>query len=102
LLDWHKPLFGNKRTSLEKVLANANKAIEKSINFIDKIKSRQLGCANRAKSIPENATIRKEYISVEKRSVNKSMGLTIMLTGKTIWKDTHNIADFLYTWDQTF
>jgi hypothetical protein len=42
LLDWNKPLFGNKRTSLQEVLANANKAIEKSTKFINKIKSRQL------------------------------------------------------------
>jgi hypothetical protein len=62
-LDWDKRLFGNKCTSLQKVLANANKAIEKSTKFINKIKSRQLACANRAKSIPENATIRKEYIN---------------------------------------
>jgi hypothetical protein len=54
-------LFGHKRASLEKVLANANKAIEKSTKFINKIKSRQLTCANRAKSIPEKATIRKDY-----------------------------------------
>jgi tRNA(Ser,Leu) C12 N-acetylase TAN1 len=44
----------------KEVLANANKAIEKSTKFINKIKSRQLACANRAKSISENATIRKE------------------------------------------
>jgi hypothetical protein len=62
LLDWNKPLFGNNSTSLQKVLANANKTIEKSTKFINKIKSRQLACANRAKSIPENVTIRKEYI----------------------------------------
>ena len=54
LVDWDKPLFENKHTSLQKVLA-ANKAIEKSTKFINKIKSRQLACANRAKSIPENA-----------------------------------------------
>lgn len=59
LFDWDKSLFGHKRTSLEKVLANTNKAIEKSTTFINKIKSRQLACSNRAKSIPENATIRK-------------------------------------------
>ena len=39
-----------------------NKAIEKSTKFINQIKSRQLACANRSKSIPENATVRKEYI----------------------------------------
>jgi hypothetical protein len=31
LLDWNKPLFGNNSTSLQKVLANANKAIELNI-----------------------------------------------------------------------
>jgi hypothetical protein len=66
LLGWNKPLFGNKHTPLHKVLANANKTIEKSTNFLNKIISRQLACANRAKSIPENATIRKEYISCGK------------------------------------
>ena len=66
-LDWSKPLFGDKHTSLQKVLANANKAIEKSTKFINKIKSRQLACASRAKSIPENATIRKEYIKCGKQ-----------------------------------
>ena len=38
--DWDKPLFGNKHTSLQKLLANANKTIEKSTRFINKIKSR--------------------------------------------------------------
>jgi hypothetical protein len=64
--DWDKPLFGSKHTSLQKILTNANKTIEKSTKFINKIKSRELACANRAKSIPENATIRKEYIKCGK------------------------------------
>jgi hypothetical protein len=64
--DWSKPLFGHKRTSLQKVLGNANKTIEKSTKLINKITSKQLACANRAKSIPENATIRKEYIKCKK------------------------------------
>lgn len=66
-IDFDRSLFGHKRTSLQKVLANANKAIEKSTKFINKIKSRELACANRAKSIPENATIRKEYIKWGKK-----------------------------------
>ena len=66
LVGSHKPLFGNKRTSLQKLLANANKTTERATKFINKIKSRQLACANRAKSIPENATIRKEYIKCSK------------------------------------
>ena len=66
LVDWYKPVFGSKHTSFQKILANANKAIEKSTKFLKKIKSRQLACANRAKSIPENATIRKEYVKCGK------------------------------------
>jgi len=74
LFDWDKPLFGDRRTSLQKVLENANKAIEKSTKFINKIKSRQVACANRAKSIPENATIRKEYIKCGKQICEQKHG----------------------------
>jgi hypothetical protein len=66
LFDWNKPLFGHKSSSLQKLLAKANKTTERATKFINKIKSRQLACANRAKSIPENATIRKEYIKCGK------------------------------------
>ena len=65
---------GNRRASFQKVLANANKAIEKSTKFINKIKSRELACANRAKSIPENATIRKEYIKCGKEVCEQKHG----------------------------
>src|SRR5919197_6632813 len=37
-LDWNKPLFGNKSSSLQKVLAKANKTTERAIRFINKIK----------------------------------------------------------------
>jgi hypothetical protein len=73
-IDFYKPLFGNKHTSLQKVLANANRTIEKSAKFINKIKSRQLDCAKRAKSIPENATIRKEYIKCGKKICGQKHG----------------------------
>jgi hypothetical protein len=69
-----KPLFGNKCTSLQKVLANANKTTERATKFINKIKSRQLACVNRAKSIPENATIRKEYIKCGKEICEQKHG----------------------------
>lgn len=72
--DWSKPLFGNRVASLQKVLATANKAIEKSTKFINKIKSRDLACANRDKSIPENATIRKEYIKCGKQICQQEHG----------------------------
>jgi hypothetical protein len=65
-IDFNKPLFGNKYTSLQKLLENANKTTEKATKFLNKIKSRQLAYANRAKLIPKNATIRKEYINCGK------------------------------------
>jgi hypothetical protein len=74
LVDLDRTLFAPKRASLQKVLANANKAIEKSTKFINKIKSRQLACANRAKSIPENATIRKEYVKCGKEICEQKHG----------------------------
>ena len=66
MLDWDKPLFGNNHTSFQKILANANETTERAMKFINKIKLKQLACANRAKSIPNNATIRKEYIKCGK------------------------------------
>lgn len=74
LLDWDNPLFRHKRTSLERVLVNTNKVIEKSTKFINKIKLRQLACANRVKSIPENATIKKEYIKCGKQICEQKHG----------------------------
>jgi hypothetical protein len=52
---------------LERALLSATKTIEKSTKFINKIKSKQLACASRAKLIPQNATIRKEYIKCGKQ-----------------------------------
>jgi hypothetical protein len=38
------------------------------------MKSRQLACTNRAKTIPENATIRKEYIKCGKHICQQEHG----------------------------
>ena len=73
-LDWSKPLFGKTNTSLQKALTDANKAIEKSTKFINEIKSRQLACFDRAKSVPVNATIRKEYIKCGKQICQQEHG----------------------------
>ena len=43
-------------------------------NFINKIKLREMVCANRAKSIPKNATIRKEYIKCGKEMCEQKHG----------------------------
>jgi hypothetical protein len=66
LPNWKWHLFGHKRTPLQKVLVNAKKRIEKSTKFINKVKARDLACVGRLKTIPENATIRKEYIKCRK------------------------------------
>ena len=73
-IDFGKTLFGSKRTSFEKVLADAKRTIEKSTQFINKLESRELSCYNRAKSIPENATIRKEYIKCGKQMCEQKHG----------------------------
>jgi hypothetical protein len=66
LLDWDKSLFLRRESSLERVLAHARKTAEKSQRFINRINSKKRSSIDRAKSIPENATIRKEYIKCGK------------------------------------
>jgi hypothetical protein len=66
LLDWDKPLFSRHAGSLEKVLAHANKTAEKSRKFLNKVESKKQSSINRAKLLPENATIRHEYIKCGK------------------------------------
>ena len=66
MLDWDKPLFSRYRASLEKVLAHANKTAEKSQKLIKKFESKKQSSIDRAKLVPENATIRQEYIKCGK------------------------------------
>src|ERR687884_164783 len=61
-IGWKPSRFSRRRTTFEKVIAHANKTAK----FLEITKSRQLACANRAKSIPENATIREDYIKCGK------------------------------------
>jgi len=49
-----------------KVLRDARKTAETAENFIKKHELIESACANRAKSIPKNATIRKEYVNCKK------------------------------------
>jgi hypothetical protein len=86
LVDWNKPLFGHKSSSLQKLLAKANKTTERATKFLNKIKSRQLACVNRAKSVPENATIRKEYIKCGKEMCELKHGPYYY----AYWKDPEN------------
>jgi hypothetical protein len=52
--------------SFWKVLRDARKTAEITENFIKKQELIESACANRAKSIPRNATIRKEYVNCKK------------------------------------
>jgi hypothetical protein len=67
LLHRHKrKTLSGRRSMLQRALVSANKTIEKTERVINKIKSRDLSCINRAKSIPKNATIRQEYVNCGK------------------------------------
>jgi hypothetical protein len=59
-----------KATAFEKVTQHTNK----SINFINRIKSMQLACSDRAKLIPGNATIRKEFVKCGKEACEELHG----------------------------
>src|ERR1051325_10837616 len=59
-----------KATVFEKVTQHTNK----SINFINRIKSMQLACSERANSIPKNSTIRKEYVKCGKEACEEKHG----------------------------
>jgi hypothetical protein len=61
-----KPLFSQHVGSLERVLIYTKKTAERSRRFLDKIESKKHSSISRAKSIPENATIRKEYVKCGK------------------------------------
>ena len=74
LLYCNKTLFGHNLTSLQKLIENANKAIGKSTKFINKIKSRQIAYSKRAKSIPENATIKKRIHLLRRRICKQKHG----------------------------
>ena len=86
LVGWDKPLFGHKSSSLQKLLAKANKTTERATAFINRIRSRQLACVSRVKSIPENATIRKEYIKCGKEMCQYKHGPYYY----AYWKDSES------------
>jgi hypothetical protein len=67
LLELGKPLF-LQQSPLEKILAHANRTAEKSRKFLDKVESKKQSSIDRSKLLPENATIRQEYIKCGKTS----------------------------------
>src|SRR5918911_347802 len=80
-IGWKPSMFRRRRTTFEKVIAHANK----TARFLNKIKSREIACINRAKSMPENATIRKEYIKCGKELCEELHGPYYY----AYWKDSN-------------
>lgn len=67
------------------MLVHAKKAAEKSRRFIDNIESKKQSSISRAKSIPENATIRKELSNVERYyAIMENTARITMPTGKIL------------------
>jgi hypothetical protein len=69
-IGWKPSRFRRRRTTFERVIAHANKTAK----YLNKIKSRELACNNRAKSIPGNATIREEYVKCGKELCEEKHG----------------------------
>jgi hypothetical protein len=69
-IGWKPSRFRRRHRPLEKVIAHGNKTAK----FLSKIKSREIACSVRAKSLPENATIRKEYIKCGKEMCESKHG----------------------------
>jgi hypothetical protein len=75
LFDWNKPLFNlYKPAQFWKVIREARKKIDKGEKFLNKVNSAKLASINRAKSLPENATIRKEYVKCGKSQCHRRHG----------------------------
>jgi hypothetical protein len=52
--------------SFEELMAEANRLIARVKALDNKERSKRLACQTRSKSIPKNATIRKEYVNCKK------------------------------------
>ena len=52
--------------SFYELLGSVNRSLGKLKNFQKKVDSRKASCWSRSRSIPENATIRKEYVKCKK------------------------------------
>ena len=72
-IDCYKPLF-DKNTSCWKIIKQARNIIEKVEKFLNKTNSAKLASINRAKSLPGNATIRKEYVKCGKSQCHRRHG----------------------------
>jgi hypothetical protein len=76
-LDLEKLLLADREKSRPfwKVLGDARKTAEYAETFIKKHELIESACSNRARSIPKNATIRKEYVNCKKPNWSLIKGL---------------------------
>jgi hypothetical protein len=85
--NWNKPTTNTTTTSSSfyKLLKQSTKSADKAEKLINKINTSQTLAINRLKSIPQNATIRSEYIKCGKAvAYTKHMDHTIMHIGKML------------------
>jgi hypothetical protein len=80
-----KPLFfdsdeslffpmGKRKQSIFDLVEEGNKTADIATNLINKFESRYLACTTRSKSIPNNATIRREYVKCGKETCEEKHG----------------------------
>jgi hypothetical protein len=62
------------KQSIFGLIEQGNKTADIATKLINKFESRDFACANRAKSIPKNATIRKEYVKCRKETCEEKHG----------------------------
>jgi hypothetical protein len=75
--DSDEPLFfpeDKRKQSIFDLIKEGNKTVDVATKLINKFETRDLTCANRAKSIPDNATIRKEYVKCGTETCEKKHG----------------------------
>jgi hypothetical protein len=78
MTDWNKPMFfkgsNTSGTSLLKVIADANKTLFKAQKLVDRIESAEQTSKINAKTTPDHATIRKEYVRCGKLGCEEPHG----------------------------
>jgi hypothetical protein len=77
--DSDEPLFfsggkHNRKQSIFNLIEEGNKTADIATKLLNKFESRDIACTNRSKSIPNNATIRKEYVKCRKETCEEKHG----------------------------
>lgn len=75
--DSDEPLFfpsGKRKQSIFDLIEDGNKTADIATKLLNKFESRDIACTNRSKSIPNNATITKEYVKCRKETCEEKHG----------------------------